>query len=195
MAQGKQNVRVTCLKNIGWNSRFFQAMLSFQPSSLFLSLSCSAHALRFFYHHFSGGRSGKAEYEIRKHKSKRKTFKTKRTEKKHHLSPIFVVLCNRTQYPKIVVSLLALIDHGINTCRYLLLTDKDVFSCSQKKESRSHLAKKETEFLRLRRSRIGKEDFDSLKVVGRGAFGEVSKWAVCKKKILGKKLKHFSSHL
>lgn len=43
----------------------------------------------------------------------------------------------------------------------------------EKKESRSHLAKKETEFLRLRRSRIGKEDFDSLKVVGRGAFGEV----------------------
>ena len=79
---------------------------------------------------FSGGGSGKAEYEIRKHKSKRKTFKTKRTEEKHHLSSIFVVLCNRTQYPKIVVSLLTLIDHGINTCRYLLLTDKDVFSCS-----------------------------------------------------------------
>lgn len=43
----------------------------------------------------------------------------------------------------------------------------------QKQESRSLLARKETEFLRLKRSRIGKEDFDSLKVVGRGAFGEV----------------------
>lgn len=43
----------------------------------------------------------------------------------------------------------------------------------EKQESRSLLARKETEFLRLKRSRIGKEDFDSLKVVGRGAFGEV----------------------
>ncbi|XP_015771185.1 PREDICTED: serine/threonine-protein kinase 38-like [Acropora digitifera] len=43
----------------------------------------------------------------------------------------------------------------------------------EKRQSRSHLARKETEFLRLKRSRIGKEDFDSLKVIGRGAFGEV----------------------
>ena len=35
-------------------------------------------------------------------------------------------------------------------------------------------AQKETEFLRLKRSRLGIDDFDSLKVIGRGAFGEVS---------------------
>ena len=32
---------------------------------------------------------------------------------------------------------------------------------------------KETEFLRLKRSRLGVEDFESLKVIGKGAFGEV----------------------
>ena len=45
---------------------------------------------------------------------------------------------------------------------------------SQKQERRQIHAKKETEFLRLKRSRLGIEDFDSLKVIGRGAFGEVS---------------------
>ena len=34
-------------------------------------------------------------------------------------------------------------------------------------------AQKETQFLRLRRSCLGKDDFKSLKVIGRGAFGEV----------------------
>lgn len=34
-------------------------------------------------------------------------------------------------------------------------------------------AQKETEFLRLKRSRLGVEDFEPLKVIGRGAFGEV----------------------
>ena len=32
---------------------------------------------------------------------------------------------------------------------------------------------KETEFLRLKRSRLGVHDFEPLKVIGRGAFGEV----------------------
>ncbi|EDO42700.1 predicted protein [Nematostella vectensis] len=44
---------------------------------------------------------------------------------------------------------------------------------AEKEERRKLHAQKETEFLRLKRSRIGKEDFDSLKVIGRGAFGEV----------------------
>lgn len=39
---------------------------------------------------------------------------------------------------------------------------------------RSQHARKETEFLRLKRTRLGLEDFESLKVIGRGAFGEVS---------------------
>jgi len=33
-------------------------------------------------------------------------------------------------------------------------------------------AMKETEFLRLKRSRLAVEDFEPLKVIGRGAFGE-----------------------
>merc|ERR1740122_788100 len=32
---------------------------------------------------------------------------------------------------------------------------------------------KETEFLRLKRSKLGVDDFDPIKVIGRGAFGEV----------------------
>lgn len=44
---------------------------------------------------------------------------------------------------------------------------------SQKQEKRNQHAQKETEFLRLKRSRLGVEDFEPLKVIGRGAFGEV----------------------
>ncbi|XP_035230009.1 serine/threonine-protein kinase tricorner-like, partial [Stegodyphus dumicola] len=43
----------------------------------------------------------------------------------------------------------------------------------QKQEKRNQHALKETEFLRLKRSRLGVEDFEPLKVIGRGAFGEV----------------------
>ena len=43
-----------------------------------------------------------------------------------------------------------------------------------KAEKRLQHAVKETEFLRLKRSRLGVDDFDPLKVIGRGAFGEVS---------------------
>ena len=42
----------------------------------------------------------------------------------------------------------------------------------QKQEKRIQHAQKETEFLRLKRSRLGVEDFTPLKVIGRGAFGE-----------------------
>lgn len=44
---------------------------------------------------------------------------------------------------------------------------------TQKQEKRNQHAQKETEFLRLKRSRLGVEDFEPLKVIGRGAFGEV----------------------
>lgn len=50
------------------------------------------------------------------------------------------------------------------------------FLCScalQKVMRRSQHARKETEFLRLKRTRLGLDDFESLKVIGRGAFGEV----------------------
>ncbi len=43
----------------------------------------------------------------------------------------------------------------------------------QKSEKRAQHAVKETEFLRLKRSKLGVDDFDPLKVIGRGAFGEV----------------------
>jgi len=40
-------------------------------------------------------------------------------------------------------------------------------------EKRNLHAAKETEFLRLKRSRLGVDDFDPIKVIGKGAFGEV----------------------
>ncbi|KAL6464167.1 hypothetical protein MHYP_G00264840 [Metynnis hypsauchen] len=43
----------------------------------------------------------------------------------------------------------------------------------EKRVRRSQHARKETEFLRLKRTRLGLDDFESLKVIGRGAFGEV----------------------
>ncbi|XP_055373284.1 serine/threonine-protein kinase tricornered [Condylostylus longicornis] len=49
----------------------------------------------------------------------------------------------------------------------------ETLSESQKQEKRAQHAQKETEFLRLKRSRLGVEDFEALKVIGRGAFGEV----------------------
>ena len=43
----------------------------------------------------------------------------------------------------------------------------------RKKEQRRVHAARETEFLRLKRSRLGVQDFQPLKVIGKGAFGEV----------------------
>ncbi|KAH0504217.1 Serine/threonine-protein kinase 38-like [Microtus ochrogaster] len=43
----------------------------------------------------------------------------------------------------------------------------------EKKLRQSQYARKETEFLSLKRTRLGLDDFESLKVIGRGAFGEV----------------------
>lgn len=50
----------------------------------------------------------------------------------------------------------------------------DALSHLQKVTRRSQHARKETEFLRLKRTRLGLDDFESLKVIGRGAFGEVN---------------------
>jgi serine/threonine kinase 38 len=44
---------------------------------------------------------------------------------------------------------------------------------TEKEERRQQLAHKETEFLRLKRARMTVDDFDQLKIIGRGAFGEV----------------------
>ena len=47
--------------------------------------------------------------------------------------------------------------------------------CSEERKQRQwqHLARKESDFLRLRRLRLGVSDFNTLKVIGKGAFGEV----------------------
>nr|CAG8513710.1 10218_t:CDS:2 [Entrophospora candida] len=47
--------------------------------------------------------------------------------------------------------------------------------CSDERKNRqlSSLGTKESQFLRLRRTRIGLEDFLTIKVIGKGAFGEV----------------------
>ena len=43
----------------------------------------------------------------------------------------------------------------------------------QKEKRRVDHAVKETDFLRLKRTRLGLGDFEMLKIIGRGAFGEV----------------------
>ena len=43
----------------------------------------------------------------------------------------------------------------------------------QKEQKRNQHNQRETEFLRLKRARLGVEDFEPFKVIGRGAFGEV----------------------
>uniref|UniRef100_A0A8C1M0K6 non-specific serine/threonine protein kinase n=1 Tax=Cyprinus carpio TaxID=7962 RepID=A0A8C1M0K6_CYPCA len=59
---------------------------------------------------------------------------------------------------------------------YMLRLHKELFilfSSPKHHVRRSQHARKETEFLRLKRTRLGLDDFESLKVIGRGAFGEV----------------------
>ncbi|RXM99809.1 Serine/threonine-protein kinase 38-like [Acipenser ruthenus] len=51
--------------------------------------------------------------------------------------------------------------------------DEEGLIDEEKKMRRSQHALKETEFLRLKRTRLGLDDFESLKIIGRGAFGEV----------------------
>ena len=51
--------------------------------------------------------------------------------------------------------------------------EQEHLSGNEKEARRALFALRETEFLRLKRTRIGREDFESLKVIGRGAFGEV----------------------
>ncbi|XP_076859944.1 serine/threonine-protein kinase 38 isoform X1 [Brachyhypopomus gauderio] len=51
--------------------------------------------------------------------------------------------------------------------------DQEGLGDDEKRQRRSQHARKETEFLRLKRTRLGLDDFESLKVIGRGAFGEV----------------------
>ena len=52
------------------------------------------------------------------------------------------------------------------------LSAKGLTDDEKQDKLREHAAK-ETEFLRLRRSKLGADDFEALKVIGKGAFGEV----------------------
>lgn len=49
-------------------------------------------------------------------------------------------------------------------------------NCSQEKKNRQlqTLGRKESQYLRLRRTRLGLDDFNTVKVIGKGAFGEVT---------------------
>ena len=44
---------------------------------------------------------------------------------------------------------------------------------AKKKKTLINYGKKESDFLRLKRVRLGVNDFITLKVIGKGAFGEV----------------------
>jgi hypothetical protein len=53
--------------------------------------------------------------------------------------------------------------------------------CSEEKKNRQlqSLGRKESQYLRLRRTRLGLDDFKTVKVIGKGAFGEVSLFVLC----------------
>ncbi len=54
-----------------------------------------------------------------------------------------------------------------------LLSNK-VMTQERKQRQLVELGRKESEFLRLRRIKIGVHDFGTVKVIGKGAFGEVN---------------------
>ncbi|ONK57371.1 uncharacterized protein A4U43_C10F19400 [Asparagus officinalis] len=61
------------------------------------------------------------------------------------------------------------------------LADSDV-SEEEQNNILKHLEKKETEYMRIQRHKMGVEDFDLLTMIGKGAFGEVR---VCREKATG----------
>jgi serine/threonine kinase 38 len=65
-----------------------------------------------------------------------------------------------------------MIDEGISDVN-IIDTEFIGLNDEQKDARRKQQAAKETEFLRLKRTRLTVHDFESIKVIGRGAFGEV----------------------
>ena len=51
---------------------------------------------------------------------------------------------------------------------------KESWSEERKKLQLANLGRKESEFLRQRRTRLTVSDFNTIKVIGKGAFGEVT---------------------
>lgn len=56
------------------------------------------------------------------------------------------------------------------------LADADVTE-EEQNNLLKHLEKKETEYMRLQRHKMGADDFEPLTMIGKGAFGEV--WHDC----------------
>lgn len=54
-----------------------------------------------------------------------------------------------------------------------LLNEESGSSEERKNRQLQNLGKKESQFLRLRRTKLSLEDFNTVKVIGKGAFGEV----------------------
>lgn len=54
------------------------------------------------------------------------------------------------------------------------LVNDTSMSDERKRKQLAQLGKTESTFLRLRRTRIGLNDFRTVKLIGKGAFGEVS---------------------
>lgn len=51
--------------------------------------------------------------------------------------------------------------------------EKEAGSAERKNRQLQNLGRKESNFLRLRRTKLGLDDFITVKVIGKGAFGEV----------------------
>jgi hypothetical protein len=76
---------------------------------------------------------------------------------------------------------LADIQYAITLNRCSKLESEIAALPEDKKAARRHdLQKREADFLRLRRTRLSPHDFETLKVIGRGAFGEVQYRARCR---------------
>lgn len=52
-------------------------------------------------------------------------------------------------------------------------------SDERKQRQLQHLGRRESAFLRLRRTKLGLDDFRTVKVIGKGAFGEVRHALLC----------------
>lgn len=52
---------------------------------------------------------------------------------------------------------------------------EDQVPAEEQEEMMRNLARRETEFMRLQRRKVGIDDFEQLTVIGKGAFGEVNK--------------------
>lgn len=66
--------------------------------------------------------------------------------------------------------------HTVFHCRRIKLERKlqeDALSEEEKRKQREALQQQERDYFRLQRQRLSSNDFEALKLIGRGAFGEV----------------------